>query len=187
VTEINQHHWAWGQRWSAVARGLNCCRASRPVSSASRPLFPRSTNKCLMIRETARSVAHGTVNLGGAFSRGFGTLVGHRPALEGFWRSEGSLQESGKNPSVMRQGPREPGNRRCRPPALGSTSCRGRCELFSTKWIALKLWVRGKRGNRKLVCSGCGRKLADAYDSYEREVRDLPCFEGTCQESCVRG
>src|SRR5713226_3080305 len=41
----------------------------------------------------------------------------------------------------------------------------------------LKLWVRGERGNRKLVCSGCGRKLADAYDTYEREVRDLPCFE----------
>src|ERR1700736_4284098 len=41
----------------------------------------------------------------------------------------------------------------------------------------LKLWVRRKRGNRKLVCSGCGRKLADAYDTYEREVRDLPCFE----------
>jgi transposase len=41
----------------------------------------------------------------------------------------------------------------------------------------LKLWVRRKRGNRKLICSGCGRKLADAYDTYEREVRDLPCFE----------
>jgi len=41
----------------------------------------------------------------------------------------------------------------------------------------LKLWVGRKRGNRKLVCSGCGRKFADAYDSYEREVRDLPCFE----------
>src|SRR5215467_11145675 len=41
----------------------------------------------------------------------------------------------------------------------------------------LKLWVRRKRGNRKLVCSGCGRKFADAYDSYEREVHDLPCFE----------
>ena len=41
----------------------------------------------------------------------------------------------------------------------------------------LKLWVRRKRGNRKLVCSGCGRKFTDAYDSYEREVRDLPCFE----------
>src|SRR5882724_13641326 len=38
----------------------------------------------------------------------------------------------------------------------------------------LKLWVRRKRGNRKLICSGCGRKLNDAYDSYEREVRDLP-------------
>src|ERR1700721_3556697 len=41
----------------------------------------------------------------------------------------------------------------------------------------LKLWVRRKRGNRKLICSGCGRKLSDAYDSYERGVRDLPCFE----------
>jgi len=41
----------------------------------------------------------------------------------------------------------------------------------------LKLWVRRKRGNRKLVCSGCGRKVSDAYDTYEREVRDLPCFE----------
>src|SRR6201981_3429575 len=41
----------------------------------------------------------------------------------------------------------------------------------------LKLWVRRKQRNRKLICSGCGRKLAEAYDSYEREVRDLPCFE----------
>ena len=41
----------------------------------------------------------------------------------------------------------------------------------------LKLWVRRKRGNRKLVCSGCGRKLTEVYDTYEREVRDLPCFE----------
>jgi transposase len=41
----------------------------------------------------------------------------------------------------------------------------------------LKLWVRRKRGNRKLVSSGCGRKLSEVYDTYEREVRDLPCFE----------
>ena len=26
----------------------------------------------------------------------------------------------------------------------------------------LKLWVRRKRGNRKLVCAGCGSKFADA-------------------------
>ncbi len=38
----------------------------------------------------------------------------------------------------------------------------------------LKLWVRRKRGNRKLICSGCGRKLDDAMDLTEREVRDLP-------------
>ena len=27
------------------------------------------------------------------------------------------------------------------------------------------------------MCPGCGRKLAETYDTYEREVRDLPCFE----------
>ena len=41
----------------------------------------------------------------------------------------------------------------------------------------LKLWVRRKRGNRKLTCSGCGRKIAEPADATEREVRDLPCFE----------
>jgi transposase len=41
----------------------------------------------------------------------------------------------------------------------------------------LKLWIRRKRGNRKLVCSGCGRKLEEAHDVSEREVRDLPCME----------
>src|SRR6202162_686497 len=41
----------------------------------------------------------------------------------------------------------------------------------------LKLWIRRKRGHRKLICSGCGRKLEDAHDVREREVRDLPCME----------
>jgi transposase len=41
----------------------------------------------------------------------------------------------------------------------------------------LKLCVRRKRGNRKLTCSGCGRKIAEPADATEREVRDLPCFE----------
>jgi len=41
----------------------------------------------------------------------------------------------------------------------------------------LKLWVRRKRGHQKLVCSGCGRELATAHDTNEREVRDLPCME----------
>lgn len=27
------------------------------------------------------------------------------------------------------------------------------------------------------MCSGCGRKLSEVYDTYEREVRDLLCFE----------
>jgi len=38
----------------------------------------------------------------------------------------------------------------------------------------LRLWVPRKRGNRQLICSGCGRKVTEAHDSYEREVRDLP-------------
>ncbi len=42
------------------------------------------------------------------------------------------------------------------------------------KTKTLDLWVRRKRGNRKLECSGCRRKLIDAYDSRERVVRDLP-------------
>jgi transposase len=41
----------------------------------------------------------------------------------------------------------------------------------------LKLWIRRKRGHRKLICSGCGRKLENAHDVREREVRDLPCME----------
>lgn len=41
----------------------------------------------------------------------------------------------------------------------------------------LKLWVRRKRGNRKLVCSGCGRRLDKPMDVTEREVRDLPWGE----------
>lgn len=41
----------------------------------------------------------------------------------------------------------------------------------------LKLWIRRKRGNRKLVCSGCGRKLENAHEVSEREVGDLPCME----------
>ena len=41
----------------------------------------------------------------------------------------------------------------------------------------LKLWVRRKRGNRKLICSGCGARIAEAAEVTEREVRDLACFE----------
>ena len=39
----------------------------------------------------------------------------------------------------------------------------------------LKLWVRRKPG--KFVCSGCGRAVSSIAQIYEREVRDLPCFE----------
>jgi len=41
----------------------------------------------------------------------------------------------------------------------------------------LRLWVRRKRGNRVLRCPSCGRRVEDIHEVYEREVRDLPCFE----------
>jgi transposase len=41
----------------------------------------------------------------------------------------------------------------------------------------LKLWVRRKRGNRRLICSGCGGRIAEPAEVTEREVRDLACFE----------
>jgi len=41
----------------------------------------------------------------------------------------------------------------------------------------LKLWVRRKRRNRRLICSGCGRRITDLADITEREVRDLACFQ----------
>lgn len=42
---------------------------------------------------------------------------------------------------------------------------------------ALKLWVRRKRGNRRLICSSCGRRIAEPAGFAEREVRDLPWGE----------
>src|ERR1039458_8920045 len=41
----------------------------------------------------------------------------------------------------------------------------------------LKLWVRRKRGNKQLVCSGCGHLAGTIAETYEREVRDLPWSE----------
>jgi transposase len=41
----------------------------------------------------------------------------------------------------------------------------------------LRLWVRRKGGNRKMECSGCGRRVAEIYDVGERAVRDLPWSE----------
>src|SRR5206468_807 len=38
----------------------------------------------------------------------------------------------------------------------------------------LRLWVRRKRGNRLLICSGCGGKASKIEEVREREVRDLP-------------
>jgi len=52
-----------------------------------------------------------------------------------------------------------------------------RHEIDETNKI-LRLWVRRKRRNRQLMCSGCGRRVTEVHDSYEREVRDLPWSKG---------
>lgn len=41
----------------------------------------------------------------------------------------------------------------------------------------LKLWVRRKRGNKNMVCSGCGQRVDSVHEICEREVRDLPVFQ----------
>lgn len=38
----------------------------------------------------------------------------------------------------------------------------------------LKLWVRRKRGNKVLICSGCGRRCTKIAEIRQREIRDLP-------------
>ena len=38
----------------------------------------------------------------------------------------------------------------------------------------LRLWVRRKRGNKRLLCSGCGGKATRIEEVRQREVRDLP-------------
>jgi transposase len=38
----------------------------------------------------------------------------------------------------------------------------------------LRLWVRRKRGNRTLICSGCGGQARKIEEVRQREVRDLP-------------
>jgi transposase len=42
---------------------------------------------------------------------------------------------------------------------------------------ALTLWVRRKRGARKLICSCCGRHCGEIHETGERTVRDLPSLE----------
>jgi hypothetical protein len=44
----------------------------------------------------------------------------------------------------------------------------------------LRLWVRRKRGNRKLVCSGWGQAVKEIAEVYEREVRDLVIRQNPC-------
>jgi transposase len=41
----------------------------------------------------------------------------------------------------------------------------------------LRLWVRRRRGNKKLICSGCGQSAGPIHEVCEREVRDLPVFQ----------
>src|ERR1035437_3443261 len=38
----------------------------------------------------------------------------------------------------------------------------------------LTLWVRRKRGNRKLTCPSCGRRVSKIHDVYERKRQTNP-------------
>lgn len=40
----------------------------------------------------------------------------------------------------------------------------------------VRLWVRRRGRQPKLICSGCGQPVTEIHEVYEREVRDLPCF-----------
>lgn len=51
-----------------------------------------------------------------------------------------------------------------------------RCEIDEAG-KRLRLWVRRRRNSRGRQCSGCGRWVSEIHEVYEREVRDLPCFE----------
>jgi transposase len=48
---------------------------------------------------------------------------------------------------------------------------------INEKAKTLKLWVRRKSGHQRLVCGGCGQRVHDIREIYEREVRDLPWGE----------
>jgi predicted amidophosphoribosyltransferase len=45
----------------------------------------------------------------------------------------------------------------------------------------LKLWVRRKRGNKKLICSGCGKSVSGIHEVCEREVRTCRYFSSEQQ------
>src|SRR6516165_11566689 len=45
---------------------------------------------------------------------------------------------------------------------------------INEKKKTLKLWVRRKAGHQKLACGGCGQRVHEIREVYEREVRDLP-------------
>src|SRR5260370_37578036 len=48
---------------------------------------------------------------------------------------------------------------------------------INEKAKTLKLWVRRKSGHQKLGWGGCGQRVHDIREIYEREVRDLPWGE----------
>ena len=60
---------------------------------------------------------------------------------------------------------------------LGWPGCTVFQQEIDEKAKTLKLWVRRKRGNRRLICSACGRRIAEPADTTERQVRDLPWGE----------
>src|ERR1700730_2494719 len=57
---------------------------------------------------------------------------------------------------------------------LGWPGCRVYHYEINQKAKTLKLWVAPQVGNRKLVCSGCGRGVRAIHQIYQREIQNLP-------------
>lgn len=85
--------------------------------------------------------------------------------MQGFWRDEISVRLGWMRPNSEWT------------KVLGWPGYRVYQHEINERKRQLTLWVRRKRGNRKLRCPSCGRRVDDIHDVYEREVRDLPCFE----------
>jgi len=60
---------------------------------------------------------------------------------------------------------------------LGWTGYRVYRYELDEKAKRLKLWVRKKPLHRGFECSGCGRRVHEVIETWEREVADLDCFE----------
>ena len=130
--------------------------------------------------ETSRAEALGAKNTGAAarfLARlPFGLLGCTAAVEEGMWRARTFLGTSEPAPCISRLGGMSELEREWTK-ILGWPGYRVYRHEINEKNKTLKLWVRRKSGNQKLVCGGCGERVTEIREVYEREVRDLPWGE----------